>query len=103
MQVDNLVTLQKHILSFPLPSHHVNHRLVVFYVDFHFWCDIGKVRAEGQFTGRTVPGLEAQINSTSLVKDIHGAPLESFVVKLSETISCLNILQKMHHLVKGCF
>lgn len=51
--------------------------------------------AEGQFTGRTVPGLEAQINSTSLVKDIHGAPLESFVVKLSEAISCLKTLRKM--------
>lgn len=62
---------------------------------FTFWCDVGKVLAEGEFTGRTVPGLETQINSSSLVKDIHGAPLDSFVVKLSEAISCLKTLQKM--------
>ncbi|KAL1562958.1 rab3 GTPase-activating protein catalytic subunit isoform X1 [Salvia divinorum] len=55
----------------------------------------GLLNAEGEFTGRTVPGLETQINSTSLVKDIHGAPLESFVVKLSEAISCLKTLRKM--------
>ncbi|XP_057795279.1 uncharacterized protein LOC131011517 [Salvia miltiorrhiza] len=53
------------------------------------------INAEGEFTGRTVPGLETQINSTSLVKDIHGAPLESFVVKLAEAISCLKTLRKM--------
>ncbi|XP_042061945.1 rab3 GTPase-activating protein catalytic subunit isoform X2 [Salvia splendens] len=53
------------------------------------------LNAEGEFTGRTVPGLETQINSTSLVKDIHGAPLNSFVVKLSEAISCLKTLRKM--------
>ncbi|XP_047951244.1 rab3 GTPase-activating protein catalytic subunit-like isoform X2 [Salvia hispanica] len=53
------------------------------------------LNAEGEFTGRTVPCLETQINSTSLVKDIHGAPLDSFVVKLSEAISCLKTLRKM--------
>ncbi|KAH6795780.1 hypothetical protein C2S51_036766 [Perilla frutescens var. frutescens] len=53
------------------------------------------LNAEGEFTGRTIPGLEAHINATSLVKDIHGAPLESFVVKLSEAISCLKTLRKM--------
>ncbi|XP_042065776.1 rab3 GTPase-activating protein catalytic subunit-like [Salvia splendens] len=53
------------------------------------------LNAEGEFTGRTVPGLETQTNSSSLVKDIHGAPLDSFVVKLSEAISCLKTLRKM--------
>ncbi|XP_042037345.1 rab3 GTPase-activating protein catalytic subunit-like isoform X1 [Salvia splendens] len=53
------------------------------------------LNAEAEFTGRTVPGMETQLNSTSLVKDIHGAPLESFVVKLSEAISCLKTLRKM--------
>lgn len=65
------------------------------HVDFHFWCNIGKVLAEGQFTGRTVSDLEAQINASSLVKDIHGAPVESFVVKLSEAIGSLKTLRKM--------
>ncbi|KAG6385595.1 hypothetical protein SASPL_154431 [Salvia splendens] len=53
------------------------------------------VLAEAEFTGRTVPGMETQLNSTSLVKDIHGVPLESFVVKLAEAISCLKTLRKM--------
>ncbi|KAG8365093.1 hypothetical protein BUALT_Bualt18G0068400 [Buddleja alternifolia] len=53
------------------------------------------INAEGHFTGRTVSGLEAQINATSLLKDIHGAPVESFVVKLSEAVGCLKTLQKM--------
>ena len=39
--------------------------------------------------------METQLNSTSLVKDIHGVPLESFVVKLAEAISCLKTLRKM--------
>ncbi|XP_042042507.1 rab3 GTPase-activating protein catalytic subunit-like [Salvia splendens] len=53
------------------------------------------LNAEAEFTGRTVPGMETQLNSTSLVKDIHGVPLESFVVKLAEAISCLKTLRKM--------
>lgn len=67
----------------------------LFHLDFHFWCNIGKVLAEGHFTGRTVSGVEAQINATSLLKDIHGAPVESFVVKLSEAVGCLKTLRKM--------
>ncbi|GFP98156.1 rab3 GTPase-activating protein catalytic subunit [Phtheirospermum japonicum] len=54
-----------------------------------------KVLAEGQFTGRTVPGLEAQTNTTLLLKDIHGAPVDSLVVKLSEAVGCLKTLKKM--------
>ncbi|KAL3851197.1 hypothetical protein ACJIZ3_013079 [Penstemon smallii] len=51
--------------------------------------------AEGHFTGRTLSGLAAQTNATSLLKDIHGAPVESFVVKLSEAFGCLKTLRKM--------
>lgn len=61
----------------------------------HFWYAIGKVLAEGHFTGRTVSGLEAQIKATSILKDIHGAPVESFVVKLSEAVGCFKTLRKM--------
>ncbi|XP_020554460.1 rab3 GTPase-activating protein catalytic subunit [Sesamum indicum] len=53
------------------------------------------LNAEGCFTGRTLSGLEAQINATSLLKDIHGAPIESFVVSLSEAVGCLKTLRKM--------
>ncbi|KAL0406938.1 UNVERIFIED_CONTAM: Rab3 GTPase-activating protein catalytic subunit [Sesamum latifolium] len=53
------------------------------------------LNAEGHFTGRTLSGLEAQINATSLLKDIHGAPVESFVVGLSEAVGCLKTLKKM--------
>ncbi|KAL8505542.1 hypothetical protein ACS0TY_016691 [Phlomoides rotata] len=50
---------------------------------------------EGHFTGRSVSELEAQINASSLVKDIHGAPVESFVVKLSEAMGSLKTLRRM--------
>ncbi|KAL7103441.1 hypothetical protein ACP275_08G179200 [Erythranthe tilingii] len=53
------------------------------------------LNAEGHFTGRTVSGLEGQINATSLLKDIRGAPVESFVVKLAEAVGCLKTVQKM--------
>ncbi|KAL9160050.1 hypothetical protein ABFS82_08G174300 [Erythranthe guttata] len=53
------------------------------------------LNAEGPFTGRTVSGLEGQINATSLLKDIRGAPVESFVVKLAEAVGCLKTVQKM--------
>ncbi|KAL0302024.1 UNVERIFIED_CONTAM: hypothetical protein Sradi_6479200 [Sesamum radiatum] len=56
-----------------------------------------KVLAEGQFTGRTLSGLEAQINATSLLKDIHGAPVESFVVGLSEAVGCLKPCGRWRH------
>ncbi|KAL8509924.1 hypothetical protein ACS0TY_016952 [Phlomoides rotata] len=50
---------------------------------------------EGHFTGRSVSELEAQINASSVVKDIHGAPVESFVVKLSEAMGSLKTLRRM--------
>ncbi|XP_073058907.1 uncharacterized protein [Primulina eburnea] len=52
------------------------------------------LNTEGSFSGRTFSGLEAQ-TAASLLKDIHGAPVESFVVKLSEAIGCLKTLRKM--------
>ncbi|KAL3636762.1 hypothetical protein CASFOL_019061 [Castilleja foliolosa] len=56
---------------------------------------LNAVLAEGQFTGRTVPGLEAQTNATFLLKDIHSAPVDCLVVKLSEAVGCLKTLKKM--------
>ncbi|XP_073151384.1 uncharacterized protein [Henckelia pumila] len=52
------------------------------------------LNTEGSFSGRTFSGLEAQ-TAASLLKDIHGAPVESFVVKLAEAIGCLKTLRKM--------
>ncbi|CAI9757012.1 unnamed protein product [Fraxinus pennsylvanica] len=46
-------------------------------------------------SGRSSSSLVEDANTTSLIKDIHGAPVESFVVKLAEAIGCLKILQKM--------
>ncbi|KAF5948892.1 hypothetical protein HYC85_014849 [Camellia sinensis] len=52
--------------------------------------------AEGQFPGRKI-GTDSDMptNMTSLPKDIHGAPPESFVVRLSEVIGTFKTLRKM--------
>ncbi|KAA8526987.1 hypothetical protein F0562_008784 [Nyssa sinensis] len=51
---------------------------------------------EGQFTRRKIGSdSETHTSITSLPKDIHGAPLESFVVKLSEVIGSFKTLKKM--------
>lgn len=39
--------------------------------------------------------METITNTTSLAKEIHGAPPEGFVVKLSEAIGRLKTLRKM--------
>ncbi|CAI9088362.1 OLC1v1022671C3 [Oldenlandia corymbosa var. corymbosa] len=54
------------------------------------------VDAEGQFcwrNGDSEPGEHTVV--PSLTKDIHGAPPESFVVKLSEAVGSLKTLRKM--------
>uniref|UniRef100_A0A5B7AQQ7 Rab3GAP catalytic subunit conserved domain-containing protein n=1 Tax=Davidia involucrata TaxID=16924 RepID=A0A5B7AQQ7_DAVIN len=52
--------------------------------------------AEGHFTGRKIgSGSETHTNMISLPKDIHGAPLESFIVKLSEVIGSFKTLKQM--------
>ncbi|XP_051133886.1 uncharacterized protein LOC127253366 isoform X2 [Andrographis paniculata] len=52
--------------------------------------------AEGCFKGRNVSGLEEmQLKATSLLREIHGVPVESFVVKLSEAVGCFKTVQKM--------
>ncbi|KAK3017410.1 hypothetical protein RJ639_006704, partial [Escallonia herrerae] len=52
--------------------------------------------AEGHFPGRkTSSGSETIANMTSLPKDIHGAPSECFVVKLSKAIGSLKTLRIM--------
>lgn len=48
--------------------------------------------AEGHFSGS---GLETITNTASLPREIHGAPPESFVVKLSEAIGSLKTLRQM--------
>ncbi|XP_027064254.1 uncharacterized protein [Coffea arabica] len=52
--------------------------------------------AEGHFPGRKGDLGEGEfITVSSLTRDIHGAPAESFVVKLSEAIGSLKTLRKM--------
>ncbi|KAK9268760.1 hypothetical protein L1049_000522 [Liquidambar formosana] len=52
--------------------------------------------AEGHFLRRKITsGLETHTAMTSLPRDIHGAPPESFVVKLSEVIGSFKTLRKM--------
>lgn len=63
---------------------------------FHFHCNLCKTFAEGYLPGRkSGSGLETFTNITSLPKDIHGAPPESFIIKLSEAIGSLKTLKKM--------
>ena len=63
---------------------------------FHIHCNICKIFAEGHFTGsKAGSGLDKLSNITSLPNDIHGAPAESFLVKLSEAIGNLKTLRKM--------
>ncbi|XP_071692950.1 uncharacterized protein [Rutidosis leptorrhynchoides] len=51
---------------------------------------------EGHLSGRkTRRNLEANSNITSLIKDLHGAPPDSFVVELAEAIGCLKTIRKM--------
>lgn len=47
------------------------------------------------FLGRTCSSLVEDTNTTSLIKDIHATPVESFVVKLSEALGHLKTQQKM--------
>ncbi|XP_057486416.1 uncharacterized protein LOC130772543 isoform X1 [Actinidia eriantha] len=51
--------------------------------------------AEGQCPGRSGVGSDVPTNMASLPKDIHGAPPQSFVIKLSEVIGSLKTLRKM--------
>lgn len=63
---------------------------------FHFHCNIFKIIAEGQFSGRKMGFvLDTPTNSASLPKDIHGSPPQCFVVKLSEVIGSFKTLRKM--------
>ncbi|GFZ21990.1 hypothetical protein Acr_29g0011520 [Actinidia rufa] len=51
--------------------------------------------AEGQCPGRSGVGSDVPTNMASFPKDIHGAPPQSFVIKLSEVIGSLKTLRKM--------
>lgn len=59
-------------------------------------CNICKIFAEGQSLIVKDEHEAGEITNIScLIKDIHGAPPESFVVKLSEAIGSLKTLRKM--------
>lgn len=59
---------------------------------FHFRCNICKKFAEGKFLKRNISsGLE----QLSMSRDIHGAPPESLLAKLSEVIGSFKTLRKM--------
>lgn len=50
---------------------------------------------EGHFPGSKVySDTETSTNASSLPKDIHGAPPESFIVKLAEVIGRMKSLRK---------
>lgn len=59
--------------------------------DFHLHCNICKILVEGHYPGRKVDFA----NASSLPKDIHGAPPESFIVNLADVTGRLKSLRKM--------
>lgn len=55
-----------------------------------------KIITEGHLSGRkSTPKLETNPTIISLLKDLHAAPPDSFVVELAEAIGCLKTLRKM--------
>lgn len=62
---------------------------------FHFRCNLYKTFAEGHHAEtESGSGHETAANS-SLPKEIHGAPPESFIIKLAEAVGSLKTLKKM--------
>lgn len=59
--------------------------------DFNFHCNICKILVEGHFPGRKVNSA----NASSLPKDLHGAPPESFIVNLADVTGRMKSLRKM--------
>lgn len=53
------------------------------------------VDAEGHLPGQESGSGHETITNTSLAKEIHGAPPESFVIKLAEAVGSLKTLKKM--------
>lgn len=64
-------------------------------VVFHFYGNISKMFAEDSIPRRKDDSGSATLTMSSLPRDIHGAPQESFVVRLSEIIGRMKTLQKM--------
>lgn len=62
---------------------------------FHFHCNIRKICAEGVFLKRSFGTASEGTIVTSLPKDIHGAPPDSLLVKISEVIGSFRTLRKM--------
>lgn len=61
----------------------------------HFHCNIFKICAEGIFLRRNFGTALEDTIVTSLPKDIHGAPPDSLLVKISEVIGSFRTLRKM--------
>jgi len=59
---------------------------------FHFRCNICKIFAEGNFLSRN---MSLVLEPPLLPRDIHGAPPEGFLTKLSEVIGSFTTLRKM--------
>lgn len=62
---------------------------------FHFRCNLYKTFAEGHLPGTESGSGQETFTNTSLPKEIHGAPPESFVLKLAEAVGSLKTLKKM--------
>lgn len=62
---------------------------------FHFHCNLYKTFAEGHLRGQESGSGHETVTNISLAKEIHGAPPESFILKLSEAVGSLKTLKKM--------
>lgn len=61
----------------------------------HFNCNMCKIFAEEQHSGRGNEADSGTVSSVYLSKDIRCAPPKSFIVRLSEIIGGFKSLQKM--------
>jgi hypothetical protein len=68
-----------------------NHFMLIHF--FGVWFSV--IFAEGDFLRRKINSNPEEIDVTSFVKDIHGAPPESLVVKLAEVIGNFKTLREM--------
>lgn len=68
---------------------------MLYVVIFHFRGNICKIFAEGAFLRRKINSNSDETSITSLPREIHGAPIESIVVKIAEIIGNFRSLRKM--------
>ena len=62
---------------------------------FHLHCNICKICAGGDFLKRSITSGSEGTIAASLPRDIHGAPPDSLLVKISEVIGSFRSLRKM--------